>query len=140
MQRQYLQVKKTPPSWWVRCAVMALACIMVVTPTWHICPEGAADSAHGHDMAMGHQACATPQSSHTQSHSGHDSAQLQNQPVAADFCLAKLLQHVLGNNQYHLVLDFSAVTVSTLTVHPADIPLIRALPVTHARGPPSYLH
>lgn len=56
-----------------------------------------------------------------------------------DFCLARMLQHVLGNSQFRLVLDLNAVTISILAEHPADTPLIRSLPVKQARGPPLHL-
>lgn len=133
-RRQYLD-KKAPPTWWVRCAVLFLACLQVVAPTWHVCAEGASGSAHEHQMAMAHDACSMPQMSSHQ----NDSTQLNNQPMAMDHCLAKLLQHVLGNNQFRLELDFNAITVSVLVEAPADNPLTRALPVKQARGPPSYL-
>lgn len=134
MKRHHHIVKKAPPSWWVRFAVLALACLQVVAPTWHICAEGASGSP-GHKMAIAHESCAMPQASSHQS----DSAQLSNQPMAMDHCLAKLLQHVLGNSQFHLVLDFNATTVSILAEAPADNPLIRVLSVQQARGPPTHL-
>jgi len=55
------------------------------------------------------------------------------------FCLAKLLQHVLGNSQFRLVLDFNAVTIAILPEPPAASPLLRAIPVNCARGPPRLL-
>jgi hypothetical protein len=55
------------------------------------------------------------------------------------FCLAKLLQHVLGNSQFRLVLDFNAITIATLPELPAASPLLRTIPVDRARGPPRLL-
>jgi len=127
--------RKDAPPWWVRCAVLALACLQVIAPTWHICAEGATGAAPGQMASMTHESCSMPQMSSNQD----DSLQLNNQPMAMDYCLAKMLQHILGNSQFRLVLDFNAVTVSVLAEHPADHPLIHSLPVNHARGPPSHL-
>jgi hypothetical protein len=135
MQRQRKLERKLPPAWWVRCAVIALACLQVIAPTWHICSEGADGPAPGQKMAMAHCACDAPQTSANK----NDAVQLNNQPMAMDFCLARMLQHILGNSQFRLVLDFRAATISTLVEHPADAPIIRTLPVQQARGPPSHL-
>ena len=135
MQRHRHIYRNAPPSWWVRCSVLALACLQVVAPTWHICAEGATGAAPGQKLAMAHSSCAMPQSASND----NSFSQLKNQPMAMDYCLARLLQHVLGNNQFHLVLDFNAVTVSTLADAPADDPLNRTLSVIHARGPPFHL-
>lgn len=133
--RQRRNIEKTsPPSWWRRCALLALAGLMMVAPTWHICSMGASGTVPG-QMGMTHQACMMPEASS----GGNITNQLNNQPIPEDFCLARMLQHVLGNSQFRLVLNFSAVTISTFTNHPADTPLIRAFPVMLARGPPSHL-
>lgn len=134
MQRHGKLERKSPPSWWVRCAVLMLACLQVIAPTWHICSMGADGPAPGQKMAMAHCACDAPQAS-----GKSDTVQLNNQPMAMDFCLARMLQHILGNSQFRLVLDFNAITVSTLAEPPAATPLIRVLPVQQARGPPSHL-
>jgi hypothetical protein len=135
MQRHRKLERKSPPSWWVRCAVIALACLQVVAPTWHICSEGATGNPPGQNSAMARCACSLPQTSANEDGSN----QLSNQPMAMDFCLARLLQHILGNSQFRLVLDFNAVTVSDFANPTADSPIIRALPVQQARAPPSYL-
>jgi len=134
MQRHRKLERKSPPSWWVRCAVLLLACLQVIAPTWHICSMGADGPAPEQKMAMAHCACAMPEVSPS-----NDKSQLNNQPMAMDYCLARMLQHILGNSQFRLVLDFNAITVSTLVEPPAASPLIRALPVSQARGPPSHL-
>jgi hypothetical protein len=134
MQRNRKRQRIAPPSWWVRCALLALACLQVVAPTWHICSMGATGPAPGQQMSMEH--CGMPS---MQQSVKLGTATLSNLPMEEDFCLARLLQHVLGNSQFQLVLDFNAIPVSSLQEHASSIPLHRTLPVTQARGPPSHL-
>jgi hypothetical protein len=104
---------------------------MVVAPSWHICPMGTDGAMPGKQMIMAH-AHMMPKTASAR----HITNQLNNQPVPEDFCLARMLQHVLGNSQFRLVLNFNSVIVSILADPPAGIPLIRALLVNLARGPP----
>jgi len=108
--------------------VIALACMQVVAPTWHVCAMGATGPATSQSASMPHCACTMPQSSSHQT-------TLNNLP-ADDFCLARLLQHVLGNSQFQLVLDFSSQTIATLTTEDAVLPDTPAFPVRQARAPP----
>lgn len=117
-----------PLAWWLRCLVVVLACFQVVAPTWHVCAMGASGPATEQSASMPHCACAMPESSPHQ-------ATFSN-IVADDFCLARLLQHVLGNSQFQLVLDFSSQTIATLTTEDAVMPDTPAFPVRQARAPP----
>jgi hypothetical protein len=110
--------------------VIALACLQVVAPTWHICSMGATGPAPGQQMSMQHCGMTSMQQS-----GKPGTAALDNLPMD-DLCLARLLQHVLGNSQFRLVLDFSTVTIATLPEPPAASPLLRTIPVDRARGPP----
>jgi len=127
-RRQQQAFRTAPPVWWLRCLVIALACLQVVAPTWHVCAMGASMPAMAQSVNMPHCACAMPQSSSHQ-------ATLNNLP-ADDFCLARLLQHVLGNSQFQLVLDFSSQTIATLTAEDAALPDTPSFPVRQARAPP----
>ena len=135
MQRNRNRQRIAPPSWWVRCAIIALACLQVVAPTWHICSMGAGSTAPGQQISTPRCSCDMP----SMGNSGKPGEAVLSNYQTEAFCLAKLLQHVLGNSQFRLVLDFSAVTIATLLEPPAASPLLRTIPVDRARGPPRLL-
>lgn len=122
------------PTWWVQCAVVALACLQVIAPTWHICSMGATGPAPSHQAAMAQCACSAP----TQDGNAQNVSQIDN-VFEEHFCLAKLLQSMLGNSQYRLILDFNPATVGVLKDDFVSIALTRSLPVEQARGPPLFL-
>lgn len=84
-------------------------------------------------MSMQH--CGMPS---MQQSSKPGTSALANLPVEVS-CLAQLLRHMLGNNQFHLVLDFSTVTIGILPGPPAVSPLLRTISIDRARDPPRLL-
>lgn len=144
MRRQRLDIPVKTPSWWTRCAIVALAIIQVVAPTWHICSMGAVPMEHSgmvmmsgmhHDHGMDGADMANMSEEVVEA--TEDTSYLSNLPEV-EFCLALILHQMLSNNQFNFTPDFTSQTISVFHDSSNALAFVWEIFVWQARAPPSF--
>lgn len=146
MRRQRLDIPVKTPSWWTRCAIIALAIIQIVAPTWHICSMGAMPMEHSgmvtmsgmhHDHNHSMDGSDMANMSEGMSEAPDDNSYLSNLPEV-DFCLALILHQMLSNNQFNFTPDFTSQTIAVFHDVSDALAFVRVILVHQARAPPAF--